>query len=124
MSLLPEALRRSRYAEMFVEGALSATEAEEAVNACMGALAPRAENELPEATGTVVLRIHVAPSGHVERVRFLTDTLVLRPWAAGPDNNASDARATLRSAVLDIFASHVYPKKDTASEVTFPVIFE
>lgn len=71
-------------AEMFVEGALEFEEAADVVSACMDQFAEVAET-LPEATGTLVLRISVTADGTVDNITFQTDTLVPRPWECGPE---------------------------------------
>lgn len=131
------------HAEMFVEGALSYDDATEVVNECMDHFAEAAEG-LPEATGTLVLRISVAPSGTVQNIIILTDTLVPRPWECGPRNafetsesgssqeeseqDLSSVEAAVRGhiiqAAVDCFSTCEYPAADSESVITMPLLFE
>ena len=78
--------------------------------------------ELPEAVGTLIVRADVASDGTVapSAVRFLTDTLVLRPWSEGDPG-------TLRSAIKDAVIKHVtaytFPQCSGTTKVTFPLVF-
>ena len=82
-------------AEMFVEGPLKFQEAADVVSKCMEDFAEAAET-LPEATGTLVLRIFVTAGGTVDSVSFLTDTLVPRPWECHPDLAEQEQRRSRR----------------------------
>lgn len=107
---------------MFVEGELSYEEAKAAVLAGTDIFSEVAQ-KLPEATGTLTLRITVAASGAVERVALLADTLVPRPWDVR-ENDAAAARAILQHAAVECFAGHRYPEKAGPSTVTMPLIFD
>lgn len=107
---------------MFVEGALSYEEAKEAVLACTDVFSDVAQ-KLPEATGTLTLRITVEAAGDVSDVALLTDTLVARPWDVR-ENDAAAARAVVQRAAVECFAGHTYPAKGDKSTVTMPLIFD
>jgi hypothetical protein len=127
------------HAEMFVEGALEFDEAADVVSECMDAFTEMTHT-LPEATGTLVLRIAVNASGNVDAVTFLTDTLVPRPWECAPlmvDDNeltvdleseptdpADAVRFKLKTAAASCFRSVKYPAKPSESVVTMPLLFE
>ena len=112
----------ARRAEMFVEGALTHEQAADAVAECTAAFSEALE-DLPEATGTLVLRMHVSKSGAVDRTELLTNTLVLRPWAAAPEE-AEAGRARLQLEASRVFGGHIYPEADGPSVVTMPLIFD
>lgn len=107
---------------MFVEGALEYEEAKDAVLSCTDIFSEVAL-KLPEATGTLTLRIVIAASGAVEGVKLLTDTLVPRPWDVR-ENDAAAARAVVQHAAVECFAGHTYPAKDGPSTITMPLIFD
>ncbi|NJR41662.1 MAG: hypothetical protein HC767_02335 [Akkermansiaceae bacterium] len=117
-----------------MEGALEYEEAADAVSECMDEFAEVAET-LPEATGTLVLRIDVAAEGTVSGVAFSTDTLVPRPWSCVPGESdeivggdavsaEAAARQRIKRAAKEIFSGHIYPAKTSRSVVMMPLIFE
>lgn len=106
---------------MFVEGELTYEEASEAVLACTDIFGEVAL-KLPEATGTLTLRITVAASGAVSGVSLLADTLVPRPWDVR-ENDGAAARAIVQHAAVECFKGHVYPEKSGPSTITMPLIF-
>jgi hypothetical protein len=109
-------------ADMFVEGSLTFEQARDAVNACMADFSALAES-LPEATGTLVFTLSIAPLGFVTNTSILTNTLVMRPWALGLDNE-DELKARLQHEALKVFTSHKYPEADGISKLTMPLIFE
>lgn len=106
---------------MIVEGALSA----EAVAETLGEGAERlAEqlNVLPEATGTLVVRITVAKEGFVKDVEFLTDTVVARPWDVR-ENDTTTARARIQVAVHSYFSEYTFEESRGTTTITLPIVF-
>lgn len=77
-----------------MEGDITYEEAAAAVHTCMDRF-NESLPELPEATGTFVLRVVIAPSGDVTSVSFLMDTLVARPWDV-TENDEGSARARIQ----------------------------
>lgn len=61
--------------------------------------------------GTLVVRADVAPDGTVAPVRFLTDTLILRPWSEG---DPASLRAAVRAVVVKHVTRSVFPQADGA----------
>jgi hypothetical protein len=79
------------HAEMCVEGALGFGEDMDVASACTDAFMEMMPT-LPEATGTLVLRVVVNASGNFNAVTFLTDTLVSRPWELAPVVNDDELK--------------------------------
>jgi hypothetical protein len=77
-----------------VEGDITYEEAVAAVHTCMDRF-NESLPDLPEGTGTLVLRVEISPSGVVTEVNFLTDTLVARPWDV-TENDEGTARARIQ----------------------------
>ncbi len=81
--------------------------------------------ELPEVTGTLVVRATVAPDGRIPEadVRFLTDTLVLRPWSMSDDEPMA-TRAAVRAGVVRQLCGYKFPAAAQGStELTLPLAF-
>lgn len=66
--------------------------------------------ELPEVTGTLVVRATVAPDGRIPEagVCFLTDTMVLRPWSMS-DEEPSATRRAVREEVVRQLCGYTFP---------------
>ncbi len=62
--------------------------------------------ELPPCVGTVVVRLHVAASGAVQDLEWLTDTLVPLPAA---EYSADDARADVFAAIRGRLGAAAFP---------------
>lgn len=106
---------------MMVQGALPFEAAEEAINEGMQNMMVHLA-ELPEATGTLVVRLTVSKTGEVSDLEFLTDTLVARPWDVR-ENDVSTARARIQVAVVTYFSQITYPESRGTTTITFPIIF-
>jgi len=107
---------------MFVDGAMPFEEARDATGTCVEKIVSQL-SELPEAIGTLVVRINVEADGRSSSVRFLTDTLVARPWDVR-ENDATTARAQIQMTVHQAFSDYEYPSAEGASVITVPITFD
>mmetsp|Transcript_22074 Transcript_22074/g.32894 ORF Transcript_22074/g.32894 Transcript_22074/m.32894 type:complete len:394 (+) Transcript_22074:65-1246(+) len=84
---------------------------------------------LPPATGTLCVKIQVSPSGAVEALDWLSDTVVPRPGAKVPALDGQcveppeDARFLILEAIWKSFAAIEFPEASGSTNITVPLIF-
>ena len=107
------------HADMFVEGALEYEEVEQPLSAALDCFREAAA-ALPEATGTLVMRMAVGASGEVSGITFLTDTLVPRVWEGGlagvEGSGPTSTRARVKQAAVQCFQQHPVPRQGPCVE--------
>lgn len=104
----------------FFNGALSEEEATPALNAALGPLY-EALGELPPAVGTATVRLTLGPSGSIEGLEFLTNTVMMRPQGC---EDLDDARMDVLGCICDHLFNSKWPQADGRTEITLPFIFE
>lgn len=102
----------------FIDGSLSPQAAEQALAAFDDVLAKSFTDGF-ESTGTTAFRIHIAPTGRVQKVIRLASSLI----SARPETEYVENRK-LATVVRDHFLNWKFPKSRGASTLTLPLSFE
>ena len=105
-----------------MEGALSDEEAAQGQLESMDRFA-EVVPDLPQVTGTLVLRWDVSAQGKVQNVRCVVNNLVVRPWSRSVDKSQPALQQVIQAAVQKVSAQQ-YAAKDGPSTITAPLTFE
>jgi len=105
----------------FFNGTLDDKKVTPVLNEYLGSLY-EALAELPPAVGTATVRVNVGPDGKMIGLKFLTNTIMMRPQ--GFSGDVEDARIDVLGCICDHIASIEWPESDGNTEITLPFIFE